>query len=162
LGACAEVAQAREERRNVSGETFSETDPRGPVMGFILRFDGRARVLMITFGNLVTDDGFLAGFAAVKDFMSQRGPHHGITDFSRTESIEVTNELLNQLGSMAPAIPPPLRRLVVASTPAAYVCTRIVQTLRSGSSAPVEIVETVEEACAMLGTNCLNLIDVRV
>jgi hypothetical protein len=131
-------------------------------MGVILRFDARVRVLMITFGQVVTDDEFLAGFAAVKDFMSQRGPHHGITDFSRAENIEITNELLNELGTTAPAIPPPMRRLIVASTPAAYVCTRIVQTLRSGSSGPIEIVATVDEACAMLGTNCLDLIDVRV
>jgi hypothetical protein len=50
-------------------------------MGFILRRNACVRVLMITFENVVTDDGFLAGFAAVKDFVSQRGPHHGITDF---------------------------------------------------------------------------------
>jgi hypothetical protein len=131
-------------------------------MGVILRFDARVRVLMITFGQVVTDDEFLAGFAAVKDFMSQRGPHHGITDFSRAENIEITNELLNELGTTAPAIPPPMRRLIVASTPAAYVCTRIVQTLRSGSSGPIEIVATVDAACAMLGTSCLDLIDVRV
>ena len=130
-------------------------------MGFILRCDARVRVLMITFGKIVTDEGFLAGFAAVRDFVSQRGPHHGITDFSRVESLEITNELLNELGSVVPAFPAPMRRLVVASTPAAYVCTRIVQTLRSGSSAPIEIIATADGACAMLGTSSSDLIDVQ-
>jgi hypothetical protein len=130
------------------------------LMGFILRCDPRARVLMITFKKVVTDNGFLAGFAAVKDFVSQRGPHHGITDFSQVESFELTNELLSELGSVAPAFPTPMRRLVVASTPAAYVSTRIVQALRSGSSAPIEVAATINEAYAMLGMNSSDLIDV--
>jgi hypothetical protein len=155
------VDQVKEGRENVSDETFSKIDGRGLLMGFILRCDARVRVLMITFGKVVTDDGFLAGFAAVKDFVSQRGPHHGITNFSQVESFEITNELLSALSSMAPAFPAPMRRLVVASTPAAYVCTRIVQTFRSGSSAPIEIIATVDEACAMLGTNGSDLIDVQ-
>jgi hypothetical protein len=128
-------------------------------MDFILRCDARVRVLMITFGKVVTDEVFLAGLAAVRDFVSQRGPHHGIADFSRVESFEITNELLNELGSMAPVFPTPMRRLVVASTPAAYVCTRIVQTLRSGSSAPIEVVATADRAYATLGTNGPDLID---
>jgi len=32
-------------------------------MGFFMRCDARVRVLMITFGEVVSDDGFLAGFA---------------------------------------------------------------------------------------------------
>jgi hypothetical protein len=128
-------------------------------MGFILRCDLRVRVLMITFGKVVTDEAFLAGFAAVKDFVTQRGPHHGITDFSQVESFGLTNELLNTLGSMAPAFPTPMRRLVVASTPTAYVCTRIVQSLRAGSSAPIEVAESTDEACAMLGTNGSDFVD---
>lgn len=130
-------------------------------MGFMLRCDPRARVLMTTFSKVVTDSLFLAGLAAVKDFVSRRGPHHGITDFSQVESFELTNELLSELGSMAPVFPPPMRRLVVASTPAAYVCTRIVQTLRSGSTAPIEVVATVDEACAMLGVTNSDFTDVR-
>ena len=115
---------------------------------------------MISFGNLLTDDLFLAGLAAAKDFMSQHGPHHGITDFSRAESFELSNELLSEIGSMAPAFPTPMRRTVVASAPAAYVCARIVQTLRSGFSAPIEVVATTDAAYASLGMNGSDLIDV--
>jgi hypothetical protein len=130
-------------------------------MDFIMRRDARARVLMVTFGKVVTDDEFLAGFAAVKDFVSHHGPHHGITDFSRVESFEITNELLIALGSMAPAFPTAMRRVVVASTPAVYVGTRILQALRSGSSGPIEIIATVDEAYAALGTNSSDLIEER-
>lgn len=129
-------------------------------MSFILRYDARVRVLMVTFGKVVTDDRFLVGFAAVRDFVSQHGPHHGITDFSQVECFKITNELLSELGSVAPAFPAPMRRLVVASAPAAYVCTRIVQMLRSRSSAPIEIVATTDEACAILGTTGSDLIGV--
>jgi hypothetical protein len=131
-------------------------------MSFTLRSDTRGHVLMIAFGKVVTDNGFLAGFAAVKDFMNEHGPHHGITDFSEVESFEITNELLHQLGSMPPAFPVSMRRIVVASTPASFVCTRIVQTLRSGSLAPIEIVGTTGEAYAMLGTNGSDLIELNV
>jgi hypothetical protein len=116
---------------------------------------------MITFGTVVTDDAFLAGLAAVRDFVSQRGPHHGITNFSQVERFELSNELLDALGAMAPVFPVPMRRLVVASTPAAYVCTRIVQTLRSDSFAPIEVAANADEACAMLKTNDSDLICVQ-
>jgi hypothetical protein len=93
----------KEEREHVSDETFAKMDDRRLVMGFILRCDARVHVLMITFGEVVTDNVFLAGFAAVKDFVSQRGPHHGITNFSQVENFGFSNELLNELRSMAPA-----------------------------------------------------------
>jgi hypothetical protein len=129
-------------------------------MSFILRSDARARVLAVFFGKIVTDRGFLAGFAAVRDFVKEHGPHHGITDFSGAESVEVTNDLLSQLGAVEPAFPIPMRRIVVASTPATYVCARIVQSLRSGSFAPIEIIATFDNACASLGTSSSDLIEV--
>jgi hypothetical protein len=91
-------------------------------MSFILRSDARARVLAVIFGKIVTDRGFLAGFAAVRDFVKEHGPHHGITDFSGAESVEISNDLLTQIGAVDPAFPIPMRRIVVASTPATYVC----------------------------------------
>jgi hypothetical protein len=127
-------------------------------MNFILRSDAQARVLMITFGKVVTDRGFLAGFAGVKDFVNEHGSYHGITDFSGVELFEITNELLSQLGSIDPAFPVPMRRIVVASTPAPYVCTRIVQSLRSGTFAPIEIAATTDEACSMLDTSSSNFV----
>ena len=51
-------------------------------MSFIFRSDTRADVLMITFDRVVTDEVFVAGFAAVKDFLGRHGPGHGIADFS--------------------------------------------------------------------------------
>jgi len=115
---------------------------------------------MITFGEVVTDDGLLAGFAAVKDFVSQRGPHHGITDFSGVRTFEISNEMLSQIGHMAPAIPAPMRRVVVAPEPASYVPARIVQALRADTSAPIEIVAKIDTAFEMLGTNCSDLIEI--
>ena len=128
-------------------------------MSFTLRFDSRAQVLMITFGKTVTDDTFMAGFAAVRNFVAEYGPHHGITDFSGVESFDLTAGLLNQLGSMAPAFPIVMRRIVVATTAASYSSARIVQTLRLGSFAPIEIAGSADEAFAMLGTSRADLIE---
>jgi hypothetical protein len=77
-------------------------------MDFVLRCDMQVRVLMITFGKVVTGDEFLAGFAAVKDFVNHHGAYHGITDFSQVESFDITNELLSALGSMTPAFLAPI------------------------------------------------------
>jgi hypothetical protein len=129
-------------------------------MSFVLRTDSRAQVLMITFGKVVTDETFLAGFATVRDFVNKHGPHHGITDLSAVESFELTSELLGQLGSMPPAFPIVMRRVVVATTPAAYGGARIVQTLRYGSFAPIEIVGSTDEAFATLGTSSADLIEI--
>jgi hypothetical protein len=129
-------------------------------MGFVLRSNSLTRVIMVTFGPTVTDEMFLAGFAAVKDFVSQHGPHHGITDFSRVRTFEISNEMLSQIGHMAPAIPAPMRRVVVAPEPAAYVSARIVQALRADTSAPIEIVAKIDTALALLGTNCSDLTEV--
>lgn len=127
-------------------------------MDFILRSDARARVLKVTFRKSVTDDRFLAAFAAVKDFVAQRGPYHGITDFSEAGGVEISNGMLDYLGGRAPAFPVAMRRIVVAPTPEAHVSARVVQRLRSGSSAPIEITATTEEAYLGLGTNASDLI----
>jgi hypothetical protein len=129
-------------------------------MGFVLRSDRRTRVVLVTFGPTVTDEIFLAGFAAVKDYVSQHGPHRGNTDFSRVRTFEISNEMLSQIGHMAPAIPAPMRRIVVAPEPASYVSARIVQALRADTSAPIEIVAKIDTALALLGTNCSDLTEV--
>jgi len=129
-------------------------------MGFVLRSDSRTRVLLVTFGPTVTNEIFLAGFAAVKDFVSQHGPHHGVTDFSRVRTFEISNEMLSQIGHMAPAIPAPMRRVVVAPEPASYVSARIVQALRAATSAPIEVVAKIDTAFTMLGTSCSDLIEI--
>src|ERR1700761_6046630 len=103
---------------------------------------------MINFGSTVTDEIFLACFAAVKDFVSQRGPHHGVTDFSGVRTLEISNEMLSQIGRMPPAIPAPMRRIVVAPEPASYVSARIVQALRADTTAPIEIVAQIDTALA--------------
>lgn len=122
-------------------------------MDFIMQSSTQARVLMITFGKVVNDEIFLAAFAAVRDFVSRHVPCHGIVDFSAVERFEMSNEMLNQLGWMPPAFPEPMRRVVVAPMPAAYVGARIVQALRSASSATLEIVTTTEEALQLLQAN---------
>lgn len=129
-------------------------------MDFILRSDPRAGVLMVTLGRAVTDNIFLAGFAAVKDFMIRNGPHHGIVDFSRVERFRLSNEMLSELGRVPPAIPTQMRRVIVASEPAAYVSARIVQGLRADTAAPIEIVTTRDAAYAMLKTTDVDLIAV--
>lgn len=122
-------------------------------MDFMLHANEKSRVLMVTFGTVVTDDRFLAGFAAVKDYLGQHGPHHGIADFSQVERFDMSNEMLSQIAAMAPAFPVGMRRIVVAPTPAAYVATRIVQALRSGSSAPIEIAATTDGALQLLAAD---------
>jgi hypothetical protein len=97
----------------------------------------------------------------VKDFINEHGAYHGITDFSQVASFQISNELLIQIGSMeTPACPITMRRLVVASGPASYVAARIVQALRSETSAPIEIIGTIDEACALMKTNSSDLIEV--
>ena len=129
-------------------------------MDFVLRYNSRTDVLLVTFGPIVTDEIFLAGFAAVKDFVSRHGPYHGVTDLSGVRTFEISNELLSQIGHMAPAIPAPMRRVVVAPEPASYVSARIVKALRADTSAPIEIVAQLDTAFAMLGTNCSDLIEI--
>lgn len=129
-------------------------------MGFILHANKNSRVLIVAFSEVVTDGIFLAGFAAVKDFLNQHGPHHGIADFSQVERFEMSNEMLSQIASMAPAFPAEMRRIVVASTPAPYVAARIVQALRSESSAPIEIAETTADAVQLLAADRAQFIAV--
>jgi hypothetical protein len=129
-------------------------------MGFVLRYNSRARVLLVTFGPIVTDEIFLGGVAAVKDFVSQHGPRHGITDLSGVRTFEISNEMLIQIGHMPPAFPGPMRRVVVAPEPASYVSARIVQALRADTSAPIEIAANIDTAFAMLGANGSDLIEI--
>jgi hypothetical protein len=119
-------------------------------MDFTLRVDAQSRALLVTLGETVNDATYMASLAAVKDFVTHQGLHHVITDFSSVQSFDMSNALLMQIGQMV--IPVTVRRIVVATRPATYGSARLVQTYRSETAAPIEIVKTIAEACNLLGS----------
>ena len=78
-----------------------------------LRYDPAHRILLIEFRETLTNTIYLAAYEAVKEFMDQHGPHHGIWDFSLVDNLSVSNQQLNQVALMAPVIPVRMRRFVV-------------------------------------------------
>jgi hypothetical protein len=120
-------------------------------MNFTLQLDDQRRVLLVTFGETLTDEIFLAGHAVVKEFSEKHGPHHAIADFSSGKNFRVSVDLPRLISYMSPAVPPGMRRIAVAPQPEIYGSARVVQALRDQSPAPLEIVLTIEGAFALLG-----------
>jgi hypothetical protein len=117
-----------------------------------LHLDAKHRVLLITFGKRVTKETYLSAYDAAKHAVAARGPCSLIADFSAVENFDLSTDFLREIGTMAPAVPAGMGRVVVAPQPVVYGSSRIVETLRSETIAAVKVVRTIDEAYAAFGT----------
>jgi len=112
---------------------------------FTLQFS-KHQVLLITTGEVVTEEIISAVYSAVERFVASEGPCSGISDFSAAEDVRVSAEFVRRLAARSPAIPAGRRRVVVAPRPDFYGLTRMFQILRDGMSGELHVVRTMVEA----------------
>ena len=74
-------------------------------MDYTLHVDPHHRVLLVTFGKIVTKASVLAAYTAIEQFMAAHGPHSGITDFSEVEKFDIKADFIWFLVTKPPAIP---------------------------------------------------------
>ena len=127
-----------------------------------LHFDAKHRILHIAFGKRVTKDSYMAAYDAAKHVVAARGPCSLIADFSAVEKFDLSTDFLREIGTMEPAVPAGMGRIVVAPQPVVYGSSRIVETLRSETIAAIKVVRTLDEAFAAFSTHASEFVAVDV
>ena len=120
-------------------------------MDFLLQFDPVHRVLLITFGRVLTKASALAVHEAAERVVAAHGPCSAIADFSVTVKSELSQQFLRSLAAMSPAIPAGNRKILVAPTTATYGLSRVFQVLQERAADTIPIVHSLDEALRLLG-----------
>lgn len=120
---------------------------------FHAQFDARHRVLLVTAGPRVSREIYLRVYAAVKRFAAQEGACSMILDLSGVTDFQVPLEFLREIAAMEPAVPAAMQRIAVAPQPAIFGSARVVETLRSETTAPIAVVRSLAEAMLAVGSS---------
>jgi hypothetical protein len=118
--------------------------------------DKSRRILLIRFAGVVTDDVLLSGFQSAREWIAIHGDTSSITDFSETESFEVTAAAVRQLAEGPPLVPDGYMRIVVAPQDEAFGMARMFEMLGSESRDRVYVVRTRIEAAQIVGVEQLE------
>jgi hypothetical protein len=89
-------------------------------------------------------------YRAIQGFMEQRGLHHAIIDFSAVEDFALSLKMGRRIGTMNPAVPADMQRIVVAPPGAIYGTAREVQAWREYAVGKIRIVKSVDSGYELL------------
>jgi hypothetical protein len=120
------------------------------VTDYVLKFDARQRILLITFGKILTESSFMNCYCDVQRFAAGVGGCAGITDLTEVEHFLLSIKFLRTVAEAPPAIPPGTIRVVVAPDRLAFGLSRIFQLFRDGMRGELQVVRTLDEAFAKL------------
>lgn len=120
---------------------------------FQAQFDARHRVLLIAMGPRLTRENYLRAYAAVRRFVAAEGPCSMIFDVSAVTDFQFPAGFEREIAAMEPAVPPSMRRFAVAPQAAIFGSARIVETLRSETAGPVNVVRSLADAFVALGAS---------
>jgi hypothetical protein len=118
---------------------------------YLLQFDSRHHVVLITFGRVITKAAALAVHEAVERLVAAHGPCASITDLSITVKSDLSPQFVRSMAAVSPAIPAASRKILVAPTPETYGISRMFQALREGTGDTLQVVYTLDEAYRYLG-----------
>ena len=117
-----------------------------------LSFDYRHRVLLAAFGDVLSAAAIAEHDAKVGRFTARHGgPVRGIADFSRIKQVDMALEVLSARAQEPPMIARGQRVYVAASYQMFGLCRMFGTYQGLAGHAEPQIVETLVEACALLG-----------
>ena len=123
------------------------------------RFSARHRVLLLTAGKRLDQDIYMSAYHLMKRFMAAHGPCSTIFDLSAVTEFDMSYEFLREIVDMPTAVPIGMKRLAVAPNPVVFGSGRVLETLRSGTAAPINIYRTLDEAYAVFGATAADFTD---
>ncbi|HEX8924914.1 MAG TPA: hypothetical protein VF786_03940 [Terriglobales bacterium] len=118
-----------------------------------LAVDRAHKVIFIHFQETLTNEVFLRAYGKARNWIAAHGYASQITDFTDVTSFQVTSNAIRELAESAPLAPDEYLRVVVAPQQVAFGITRMFEIMGSGTRDRVHIVETVEQAYGLLGTD---------
>jgi hypothetical protein len=127
------------------------TQPREDDVDYLLQLDPEHKVVLITFGRVITKAAVLAVHIDVERLVAAHGPCSSIVDLSISVKSELSPQFIRSLAAMSPAVPKGTRKILVAPTPETYGLSRMFQLLRAETGDTLQIVYALEEAYEFLG-----------
>jgi hypothetical protein len=115
-------------------------------------YPARQRDLVLArVGKTLSQSIYMDLYNAMKRYQHAKGPASMILDLSGVEHLAIGSSFVRSIADMEPAVPAGMARYVVAPQPALFGLARMVQTLRSLTCAPLEVVRSLGEAHGAFG-----------
>jgi hypothetical protein len=105
-------------------------------------------LVLAAMGKTLSQSIYLELYDALQRYENVDGPASLILDLTGVEHVTMSSHFVRQIGDMEPAVPVGMTRYVVAPQPVLFGLGRMVQTLRSLTCAPIEVVRSLGEAYA--------------
>jgi hypothetical protein len=115
-------------------------------------YPARQRGLVLAaVGKTLSQSIYMDLYNAITRYQHTEGPASMILDLTGVEHLTMSSKFARSIGGMEPAVPVGMARYVVAPQPVLFGLGRMVQTLRSLTHAPIEVVRSLGEAYAAFG-----------
>ncbi len=115
-------------------------------------YPARQRGLVLAaVGKTLSQSIYMDLYNAITQYERTEGPASIILDLTGVEHLTMSSKFARSIGGMEPAVPVGMARYVVAPQPVLFGLSRMVQTLRSLTNAPIEVVRSLGEAYAAFG-----------
>jgi len=120
-------------------------------MKFVIEFDSTRKLNRGTFHGTIDDKIMLEWYEKSKQLVHKYKTEAAIIDFSDVTSFDVSQGTMRHLASMAPILPDPHPRCIVAPSDFLYGMMRMFQMLSRKGREQLHIVRTMTEAYEVLG-----------
>ncbi|HEX8924174.1 MAG TPA: hypothetical protein VF786_00200 [Terriglobales bacterium] len=118
--------------------------------GFTIELDREAKVVRVAWLGQVTLELLRAGFSQTRQFARGLQLRGAISDFSSTDSFELSSDDVYILSREAPVFETQIPRVTVSGKEHIFGMARMFELLSDGRSAGIHVVHTMEEAYALL------------
>jgi hypothetical protein len=110
-------------------------------------------LVMAAVGKTLSQSIYMDLYHSLTRYEHAEGPASVILDLTGVEHLTMSSSFVRSIVDMEPAVPVGMSRYVVAPQPVIFGLARMVQTLRSLTRAPVEVVRSLGEAYAAFGVS---------
>ena len=126
-------------------------------MAYHFEFDSANKILNCSFKGSVSDEELKEFYAVAGTYVERTKPRAAIIDFSAVQSFEVSPITVRKLAAQTPIMANPAEpRIVVAPEPAVFGLARMFELEGQATRPNFHVVQTLREACAILGVQVLE------
>jgi hypothetical protein len=142
--------------RLVWGGNQNHPSVLGVSVEFNLQFDPTNKILLVTFGTVVTKASGMAAYVAVRAFVLEHSPGSAIVDLSAVENAELSTDAVKYFAALPTVFPAGSLIILVANQAELFGMCRMYQILREERQPNLHVVHWLEEAYALLNLKSPN------
>jgi hypothetical protein len=122
---------------------------------FYLEYDTASHVLAVRVIGAFTDAAMRACYDALADAITSRDVRAAVLDLTAAQEFNLSADAVRGMSKLAPLLPDPLPKYIVASKAHVYGMARMFQITSRGRDA-LQVVRSPQDAYASLGLNTPN------